>query len=126
MAKATQSSHRADFDRNLSEAFFETLDRDPTLTEEMYFHRIRVSAEFIEFVNTSAVFSRLERSCRELFAAGNLALLECSPTDAAAVMDAQIKCMVAATLTTMISDAITDGPKATEELKNYTSNNEVR
>lgn len=112
-----EKSLRAAFERNLSEEFFETLDGDPTMVEELYFHRLRVTEEFVDRLNNDPVLARVERISREMFVESSLSLISCSPTDAAAIAEAQVNILAATKIMDIFASAITDGAQAKTERK---------
>lgn len=113
--KQVESSTRAAFERNLSTEFFETLDHDATMVEELFFHRIRMSEAFIDRINNDPAFARVERECRQMFVESSLSLLECNPTDAAKIAEAQVNVLAATKIMAIFSQAVTDGQEAKKE-----------
>lgn len=113
--KTVASSTRAGFERNLSSEFFETLDHDPTMVEEMFFHRLRMSAVFIDRLKNDPAFARIERECREMFVENSLSLLSCNPTDAAKIAECQVSILAATKIMDMFAAAVTDGQEAKKE-----------
>lgn len=110
-----ESSTRAAFERNLSADFLETLDHDPTMVEELFFHRVRMSDIFVERLNTDPAFARVERECRELFVESSLSLVSCNPTDSAGIAEAQVNILAVTKIMDIFARAVTDGQEAKKE-----------
>ncbi len=110
-----EQSTRAAYERNLSKEFFETLDSDPTMTEELFFHRIRMSEIFIDRLNNDPAFAHVERIAREMFVESSNSLISCSPTDTAAIAEAQVNILAATRIMDIFAAAVTDGAQAKME-----------
>ncbi len=108
---------RAEFDRNLTAAFMEGVDSNPTLLEEMFVHRIQIGETFMRFIRESPVYARLERKTREMFVDANSTLLEANPTDTAAIAEAQVQALAALKVMEIINEAIEDATLAKQESK---------
>lgn len=114
----TQEFHNvSEIAMNERQDYFATLDRTPTAAEDAMYHQIRVGAAFREWISVDAVGARIERQLREKFVEGTTALISCNPTDTAAIHDAQLQCLAATMLFTIISDAISQGDEALREKK---------
>ena len=119
-SKSTEQTTRAAYERNLSKEFFATLDNDPTMVEELFYHRLRMSEVFIDRLNSDPAFARVERQAREMFVESTNNLISCSPTDSASVAEAQVNILAATKIMDIFYEAVTDGAKAKMERQTST------
>lgn len=101
-------------ERNLS-ILQEGLLAGGTISDQYLYRQIAIGREAEEFFARTLLGATLDRRAREEYADAVSEVMSADPTDASAIMKAQIKCQAIVLLFRMVDDAIAEGKGAKQE-----------
>lgn len=109
---------RAQKERYLDlDAYYSDNPEAASLAEELWHHQIHVGQVFRDFILNDPVYAALERRMRETFVDASGAMIQCNPSDAKGIMDAQVNARAAALLMNICDEIINEMNTAKDNLQ---------